>query len=65
MSTLPVEQPTSPAAGSMDAERHSSTGISILIVGAGVGGVLTALESWRKEHEVRILERSSSPIETG
>jgi cation diffusion facilitator CzcD-associated flavoprotein CzcO len=42
-----------------------STGISILIVGAGVGGIMTALECWRKGHTVRILERSQGPVETG
>ncbi|KAI1764588.1 FAD/NAD(P)-binding domain-containing protein [Hypoxylon sp. FL1150] len=38
--------------------RLGPTGISILIVGAGVGGMMTALESWRQGHDVRILERN-------
>lgn len=38
--------------------RLSPTGISILIVGGGVGGMMTALESWRQGHNVRILERN-------
>ena len=46
-------------------ERQPSTGISVLIVGAGVGGIMTALECWRKGHDVRILERSSGPVEAG
>ena len=46
-------------------ERRSPTGISVLVVGAGVGGIMTALECWRKGHDVRILEKSSGPIETG
>lgn len=46
-------------------ERHPSTGISVLIIGAGVGGIMTALECWRKGHDVRILERGSGPVETG
>ncbi|KAI5922423.1 putative monooxygenase [Camillea tinctor] len=35
-----------------------SSGISVLIIGAGPVGVFTALECWRKGHQVRILERS-------
>lgn len=38
--------------------RLSPTGISILVVGGGVGGMMTALESWRQGHDVRILERN-------
>ncbi|KAI7542473.1 monooxygenase [Hortaea werneckii] len=34
------------------------SGISVLIVGAGVGGLMAALECHRKGHNVRILERS-------
>jgi monoamine oxidase len=45
--------------------RQSPTGISVLIVGAGVGGIMSALECWRKGHTVRILERSLSAPETG
>jgi len=39
---------------------YPATGISILIVGAGVGGLVTALECHRKGHNVRILERSAA-----
>ncbi|MCJ1436611.1 hypothetical protein MMC27_005991 [Xylographa pallens] len=46
-------------------ERCQLTGISVLIVGAGVGGIMTALECWRQGHEVRLLERSSGPVGTG
>lgn len=40
--------------------RLPSTGITILIVGAGVGGLMTACEAWRQGHDVRVLERSPS-----
>ncbi|MCJ1405849.1 hypothetical protein MMC11_009079 [Xylographa trunciseda] len=46
-------------------ERYPLTGISVLVVGAGVGGIMTALECWRNGHDVRILERSSGPVGTG
>ena len=38
--------------------RLPRTGIDILIVGAGIGGMFMALESWRQGHDVRILEKS-------
>ena len=42
-------------------ERLPETGISVLIVGAGVGGICAALECWRKGHHVRIIEKSNGP----
>lgn len=48
-----------------DVRRYESTGISVLIVGAGMGGVLSALEGWRKGHSVQVLERSEAPVYTG
>lgn len=39
---------------------HPSTGIRVLVVGAGVGGLMAALESKRKGHDVRVVERSPS-----
>lgn len=38
--------------------RYPDTGISVLIVGGGIGGLMCALECWRKGHQVRVLERS-------
>ncbi|KAI0158025.1 hypothetical protein GGR52DRAFT_582837 [Hypoxylon sp. FL1284] len=38
--------------------RLSPTGISVLVVGGGVGGLMMALESWRQGHSVRLLERN-------
>jgi NADPH-dependent glutamate synthase beta subunit-like oxidoreductase len=35
------------------------TGINVLIIGAGVGGLTAALEYYRKGHNVRIFERES------
>ncbi|KAL4950058.1 hypothetical protein BDW69DRAFT_202418 [Aspergillus filifer] len=47
-------------------QRHPETGISVLIVGAGMGGLMTALECWRKGHTVvGILERNEGPIYSG
>ncbi|KZL63573.1 fad binding domain protein [Colletotrichum incanum] len=38
--------------------RSSNTGIQVVIVGAGVGGLMTALECWRKGNDVIVLEKS-------
>jgi hypothetical protein len=46
--------------------RHPETGINVLIVGAGIAGLMAALECWRKGHNViNILERNDGPIYTG
>ncbi|KAF7162474.1 hypothetical protein CNMCM5623_007765 [Aspergillus felis] len=47
-------------------KRHPETHVDVLIVGAGVGGLMTALECWRKGHNVvGILERNSGPNYSG
>lgn len=46
-------------------KRYPETGISVLIVGSGIGGLMTALECWRKGLSVKILERSAGPVYTG
>lgn len=46
-------------------ERKSSSGISVLIVGAGVAGLLACLECWRQGHDVRIVERSTLRLLSG
>ncbi|GKZ16994.1 hypothetical protein AbraCBS73388_005981 [Aspergillus brasiliensis] len=46
-------------------QRYPQTGISVLIVGAGVAGLMAALECWRNGHEVRIVERSGEEVTTG
>ncbi|KEY69562.1 hypothetical protein S7711_09276 [Stachybotrys chartarum IBT 7711] len=38
--------------------RLAPSGISILIVGGGIGGLTLALEGWRQGHNVRVLEKS-------
>ena len=45
--------------------RYPETGISVLIVGSGIGGLMAALDCWRKGHSVRILERSAEAVYTG
>ena len=47
-------------------KRHPETGIDVLIVGGGMGGLVTALECWRKGHNVvKILERGEGPVYSG
>jgi ribulose 1,5-bisphosphate synthetase/thiazole synthase len=40
--------------------RYPSTGLDIIIVGAGLGGMMPAIECWRKGHEVQIIEKESA-----
>ncbi|KKK15177.1 hypothetical protein P175DRAFT_0539870 [Aspergillus ochraceoroseus IBT 24754] len=47
-------------------ERHPETGINVLVVGAGMGGLMTTLECWRKGHNIiGILERNDGPVYSG
>lgn len=46
-------------------QRYPLTGIKVLIAGAGIGGLLAALECYRKGHSVMVLERSSSQSTVG
>jgi 2-polyprenyl-6-methoxyphenol hydroxylase-like FAD-dependent oxidoreductase len=39
-------------------EREPLTGIDILVVGGGIGGLTFAIEAYRKGHDVQILERN-------
>lgn len=39
-------------------EREPETGISVLVIGAGIGGLTFAIEAYRKGHDVRVVERS-------
>ncbi|KAJ2988382.1 hypothetical protein NUW58_g4005 [Xylaria curta] len=39
-------------------DRLSPTGISIIIVGGGIGGLMFALEAWRQGHDVRVYEKN-------
>jgi NADPH-dependent 2,4-dienoyl-CoA reductase/sulfur reductase-like enzyme len=38
---------------------YPPTGIDVLVVGTGLGGLSAALECKRKGHEVRVLERNA------
>ncbi len=47
-------------------KRDPETGINILIIGAGMGGLMTTLECWRKgQNIVGILERNEGPVYSG
>ncbi|EXJ61960.1 hypothetical protein A1O7_02392 [Cladophialophora yegresii CBS 114405] len=47
-------------------KRHPETHLDVLIVGAGLAGLMTALECWRRGHNVvGILERSHGPVYAG
>lgn len=39
-------------------KRHDPLDISVLVCGAGVAGLMTALECWRRGFNVKILERA-------
>lgn len=44
---------------------YPNTGIDVLIVGTGFGGLTAALEFTRKGHHVRVLERNTGPDISG
>ncbi|RDW57041.1 hypothetical protein BP6252_13913 [Coleophoma cylindrospora] len=46
-------------------QRYPLTGIEVLVVGGGVGGLTAALECYRKGHSVRIFERESNASTAG
>ena len=47
-------------------KRDPETHLKVLIIGAGLAGLVTALECWRKGHNVvGILERSNGPMYAG
>lgn len=47
-------------------KRHPQIDLDVLIVGAGMAGLVTALECWRKGmNVVGILERSEGPVYSG
>ncbi|KAH8702675.1 hypothetical protein GQ44DRAFT_831827 [Phaeosphaeriaceae sp. PMI808] len=49
----------------IDFKRSPVTGISILVIGGGIGGLCFAIEAYRKGHNVRIIERRPSLDELG
>ena len=40
-------------------DRYPPSGIDILVVGGGLGGMFAAIECYRKGHTVRVLESAS------
>lgn len=44
---------------------YPKTGIDVLIVGTGFGGLTAALEFTRKGHNIRIIERNHEPDTSG
>ncbi|RYC64210.1 hypothetical protein CHU98_g1986 [Xylaria longipes] len=55
MATEPSHSPSTVVDG---VNRLSSTGISIIVAGGGIGGLMFALEAWRQGHDVRIFEKT-------
>jgi len=45
---------------SKDVKIAPASGISVLVVGGGVGGLVAALECARKGHSVRVFEREAA-----
>lgn len=49
----------------IDFERSPETGLSILVIGAGIGGLCFAIEAYRKGHDVRLVDRRPDLSELG
>jgi 2-polyprenyl-6-methoxyphenol hydroxylase-like FAD-dependent oxidoreductase len=45
--------------------RESPLGISVLIVGGGIAGLMAALEMWRQGLDVKIIERAPARLTAG
>ena len=43
----------------------TATGISVLIIGSGLGGLTAAIECFRKGHDVQVFERNDGPNTAG
>jgi 2-polyprenyl-6-methoxyphenol hydroxylase-like FAD-dependent oxidoreductase len=41
------------------------SGIDVLVVGAGIGGLSAAIELWRKGHDVRVIEAKDGIADLG
>lgn len=48
-----------PIAQQTQMEVEQRTGIEILVIGGGIGGLAFAIEAYRKGHTVRVIERSA------
>lgn len=64
----PISVPRSPATNNVIIDgvlRFPSMGLKALVVGAGIDGLMTALECWRKGIEVEIVEKTSKASTLG
>lgn len=46
-------------------QRESPLGISVVIVGGGIAGLMAALEMWRQGLDVKIIERAPARLTAG
>lgn len=46
-------------------ERLPDSGISVLVVGAGIAGLAFSIEACRQGHTVRVLEKRAAPGDYG
>lgn len=46
-------------------ERLPDSGISVLVVGAGIAGLAFSIEAYRQGHNVKILEKRAAPGDYG
>ncbi|TDZ28383.1 FAD-dependent monooxygenase fsr3 [Colletotrichum spinosum] len=45
--------------------RHPPSGVKVVVVGGGISGLFTAVECWRKGHEVVVLEKAGQSSDHG
>lgn len=45
--------------------RSASLGISVIVSGSGVGGLMSALELWRRGCDVRVFEKTAKLVTSG
>lgn len=46
-------------------QRGKPNGVSVIVAGAGVGGLMAGLECWRAGCDVRVMERNKKNVPTG
>ncbi|KAJ8124993.1 hypothetical protein O1611_g8647 [Lasiodiplodia mahajangana] len=56
---MKTAQSQSPSAVVDGVQRLSPTGISIIVAGGGIGGLMFALEAWRQGNDVKVFERNT------
>lgn len=47
-----------PSPGKLKNQVHEKTGVKVIVVGAGFGGLATAIECFRKGHDVVVFEQA-------